>query len=92
MWDVSEVDINTPWFKLARDYAIPLLVWLWMVRFLAREVIIPFFSNGMHRRLQRAPGDEEGAIEDTGTALLEDVPSEDLIHEAAAEELHPHSD
>ena len=43
-----------PWaLVFVRDYALPAVVFFFMVRFLVREVISPFFGLGMHRHLTR---------------------------------------
>ena len=39
--------------RMLRDYILPVLVWLWMVRFLCKSAIIPVFQSGVWRQLRR---------------------------------------
>mmetsp|Transcript_191 Transcript_191/g.755 ORF Transcript_191/g.755 Transcript_191/m.755 type:complete len:99 (+) Transcript_191:30-326(+) len=52
-----EVD-DVPVLRFLRDYAIPLVVWLVMMRFLCGQVVIPMFSSGMLTQMRRQPTDE----------------------------------
>ena len=59
-----EVD-DVPVLRFIRDYALPLLVWLFMMRFLCGQVIVPLFTSGMITQLRRKP-QQDGSDDDSG--------------------------
>ena len=46
------IELSHP-LRLLRDYAIPFIVWLIMIRFLCGQVVVPMAQSGMLTRLRR---------------------------------------
>ena len=53
-----EVD-DVPVLRFVRDYGIPILVWLVMMKFLCGQVVIPLFTSGMLTEMRRKPAEAE---------------------------------
>ena len=62
-----EVD-DVPVLRFVRDYGIPILVWLVMMKFLCGQVVIPLFTSGMLTEMRRKPADE-GEAEEGGMEM-----------------------